>query len=151
MFEIAYDHGHRVVWASFSGFFTRGDLAVLDEVGRVVTEAAGPLDSVFEFSSVQGNEVRTDDMIQRGQQLRLAADKRRIIVGTQPALLRLAQVFVATQVMTGSTQPSVVHTAAEARGLLGLETLELKVVALDALRKRLGVEPRPGPPVARGG
>ncbi len=137
MFIIAFDARRAVLWNTFSGVFTREDLQGMDEVGRVLLEAEGPVDCVFDFSASEGTDISLTDIAVRGQRPQAEAALRRVIIASHPALLKLAEAFAAAQALIGSPPPAIVGSAREARQVLGVDDLRLRPVDIEWLRASL--------------
>jgi hypothetical protein len=139
MFDVFFDLRRRVLWTTISGTFSSDDLAIMDEIGQIILNAEGPMSCVFDFSAAEKTDVAIDEIERRAKRPRNPSSVRRIIVASHPDILRLAQAFVTTQQAIGSDAPGIVHSAAEARKLLEIDT-ELRRAKIDWLRDILLAE-----------
>ncbi len=133
MFNIAFDAQRRVVWNFFSGVFTVDDIALMDQAAPAVLDAAGEVDCVFDFLGVTAVSVTKEDIMRRGQRPQSGLVKRRVVITQNSEVLKLAWLFGASQLGTGSVPPDIVPSNEEALRKLGLSAIDLKSMNIGGL------------------
>lgn len=120
MFTTEYDRRHKVALFQFSGAFSRGDIAAVDQTCKALLAAEGGAHFVFDFTAVETVAMPDDAIAERGKRPQLNVGYQRVVVAPQMEIFELYRLFAANQAQVGAEAPTVVKTLRQALIHLGV-------------------------------
>lgn len=114
MLDLLFEREHRVILVRFSDHLTAADLHRLDREARAFAAREGPVRGIVDFTGVKVVEVASSVIAGLGMERPIMGQAARIYVVPQPELFGLGRIYATYQRHTGSNEPMLVATLAEA-------------------------------------
>jgi hypothetical protein len=128
MFSLFFERKHRVVLTRFAGIFRREVVEAQMVAARRIEAIEGPTRALYDFLGVEAVDIPYATLREIGRLPQTVQNQLRVYVMPRPEIFGMGRTFATYQELTGSREPLIYRTTAEAYAALALKDPDFQPV-----------------------